>query len=419
MRFLHIADVHLDTPFAGRSQALRTRLRDAALEALERCVSAAIDEKVHAVLIAGDLLDGAHLSFRTERHLLTQLKRLDDAGIQVVYATGNHDPGDSARIRALAWPSCVTLIAAGDPVTVTIGGEGGAPAGHVVGAGYAGAQEHEDLAARLRPASGTGLPQVALLHTEVATTGEGADATASRPAAGPYAPSSVALMRRAGFDYWALGHVHAPREVSARPPIRYPGCLQGRQRGEAGPRGGLLVDLADPRIPVIEFREFAPVRWERLEVSGLRAEASLEAVLGAVEAAWGPERDASSQVVAVELAGPCPMWRQLRDPAERDAMADAIAERLGAIDVELRTDRVGPPVRAEDHLERPDVLGAVLQLVREVTAGRDRIGLRQEDLAGFDAGRDGTVERYLARLLRGAAEEAVELMLDGDPEADG
>jgi DNA repair exonuclease SbcCD nuclease subunit len=63
MRFLHIADVHLDTPFAGRSDDVRRRLREASREALRRALSCAIAERVHAVLMAGDLFDG-------ERHVL-------------------------------------------------------------------------------------------------------------------------------------------------------------------------------------------------------------------------------------------------------------------------------------------------------------------------------------------------------------
>src|SRR5690606_17712379 len=121
MRFLHLADVHLDTPFAGRSDAVRRRLREASREALARAVGCAIAEGVHAVLIAGDLFDGDRLSFRTERFLLDELRRLDEAGIPVVYATGNHDPGrDAYRTRPLAWPANVHVVADGAPRTLTI-----------------------------------------------------------------------------------------------------------------------------------------------------------------------------------------------------------------------------------------------------------------------------------------------------------
>ena len=48
MRFVHVADVHLDTSFTGRSTSVRQRLRDASREAFERSVDLAISEDVHA-----------------------------------------------------------------------------------------------------------------------------------------------------------------------------------------------------------------------------------------------------------------------------------------------------------------------------------------------------------------------------------
>ena len=99
MRFLHVADVHLDTSFSGRSEAVRRRLRDASREAFRNAVDLAIREDVHAFLIAGDLFDGERLSFQTERFLLEQTERLGDHGITVVYATGNHDPGGVSHPR--------------------------------------------------------------------------------------------------------------------------------------------------------------------------------------------------------------------------------------------------------------------------------------------------------------------------------
>ena len=51
MRFLHLADVHLDTPFAGRSDEVRRRLQEASREALRNAVSRALAERVHAVLL--------------------------------------------------------------------------------------------------------------------------------------------------------------------------------------------------------------------------------------------------------------------------------------------------------------------------------------------------------------------------------
>ncbi len=145
MRFIHIADVHLDTAFAGRSDGMRNRLRHAAREAFARCVDTAVGEQVDAVLIAGDLFDGGSLSFESERFLLTQLGRLSEVDIQVVYATGNHDPGQGLRANGLDWPGNVTVIPGPDPVTVPVKGRAEDIVGHVTGAGHADARETADL----------------------------------------------------------------------------------------------------------------------------------------------------------------------------------------------------------------------------------------------------------------------------------
>ncbi len=93
MRFIHAADLHLDTAFVARSEEVRTRLRQASRDALRRLVDLALSEEVDAVLLAGDLFDGDRISFQTERLLAAEVSRLAEASIPVVYATGNHDPG--------------------------------------------------------------------------------------------------------------------------------------------------------------------------------------------------------------------------------------------------------------------------------------------------------------------------------------
>lgn len=411
VRLLHIADVHLDTPFAGRSEAMRQRLRRATLEALDRCVATALEEEVDALLIAGDLFDGAYLSFETERFLLAQLRRLAKDGIQIVYATGNHDPAEGTRAGHLDWPETMTVMPGGSPAVVAITGRAGDTVGYVTGAGHATTRETADLSLRLRPVPDTDLPQAALLHTRASSAANGEPHHA-------YAPSSLANLRAAGFHYWALGHIHLRQELSGDPPVHYCGSLQGRGPGETGAKGGLMVNLDDPAHPVVEFREFAPVRWEKLRVSGLEEARTLDDVVGVVTRAWAAARDAdpgagdTEWVLSAQLEGPSPMWQQLRDRAELDTIADEVGHRLGIVGAEVRAARVHPRVRVQDHLERRDVLGTTLQLARTVIAGGETLGLAEADLAGFEPQSDGTLAAYLQRLLEGGGEEIMVRMLD-------
>ena len=272
MRLLHIADVHLDTPFTSRSEAMRQRLRRATLEALDRCVTTALAEEGDALLIAGDLFDGAYLSFETERFLLAQMGRLAEEDIQVVYATGNHDPGEGTRAGHLDWPGTVTAIRDGSPVVVPIAGSAGDTVGYVTGAGHATAREPGDLSAALRPVPDTGLPQAALLHTQVSSAGAGGVHHA-------YAPSSLPNLRAAGFHYWALGHVHLRQELSGDPPVLYSGSLQGRGPGETGPKGGLLVDLDLDLIATSERLWGTHACVPQLAITEVIRDAELKAIL--------------------------------------------------------------------------------------------------------------------------------------------
>ena len=61
MKFIHTADIHLDSPLTGLAayrDAPTEMLRTATRDAFRNLVAAAIDEAVDFVIIAGDLYDG-------------------------------------------------------------------------------------------------------------------------------------------------------------------------------------------------------------------------------------------------------------------------------------------------------------------------------------------------------------------------
>ena len=412
MRLIHIADVHLDSAFATRRGEARRRLRQATFDAFRRCVELALAEQVDALLVAGDLFDGERLSFATEFRLLAEMRRLGTEGIQVVYAAGNHDPGCAAAGRALAWPENVTVAAGDRPVAVAVTDRSGRTVGHVAAIGHAHASVTDDLSVRLAPVGGSELPQAALLHTQVRSS-------AGSAGHHPYAPSALERLRGAGFDYWALGHVHQREELCADPPVHYPGSPQGRGRRETGPRGALLVDLSVRGQPTVEFRELAPIRWELLESPDLASAGSVEELAADLETAWRRARakdrggTGTEWIAAATLAGPSPLWRELADPDERAALADEVANRIGALGCEIDASGVHPPASVEDHAGRQDVLGAALGLAGRVRAGREQLDIAEGELAGFDRSRDGTVGQYVGRLLEGAEEELLVRMLVG------
>lgn len=94
IKLIHTADVHLDSPLqtlALRDPDLREKVQCASRNAFTRIVEQAIEQQVAAILIAGDLFDGAARSAKTAAFLLAELTRLNQAGIRVFYIKGNHD----------------------------------------------------------------------------------------------------------------------------------------------------------------------------------------------------------------------------------------------------------------------------------------------------------------------------------------
>jgi DNA repair protein SbcD/Mre11 len=399
MRFLHLADLHLDTSFATRSQTLAGRLRSATREALSRAVDRALAEEVDAVLIAGDLFDGDRLSFRTERFLLESLARLTTHGIAVVYATGNHDPGGTAGPASrIPWPTGVHLLSGPEAQRIPIVREG-RRVGWVTGAGHDSPRVDQDLS-RGFPRPDGELPEVGLLHTQV---------VGSRGAENHdrYAPSELTRLQASGFDYWALGHIHQPQALSTDPAIHYPGNLQGRHPGEAGPRGGLLVDVERGRPATVRFVELAPVRWESLEIGDLEAVTHPGAAVEKIRRAWDalrkeePGLPGTEWVARLELAGPSPLFAELRDEQNRRDLSRDVQATLDLLEVEVRTARVLPMLDPASHRDRPDVVGASLRLMERIRTGEEpdaaeALGISAEDLAGAS---QGSLDDYLRRLL--------------------
>jgi len=413
MRFVHVADVHLDTSFAGRSQVVRRRLRDASREALRRAVDLAIREDVNAFLIAGDLFDGDRLSFQTERFLLEQMGRLGDHDITVVYATGNHDPGaPDTGPRPLPWPANVRVASDATPQRILVTDDVGEPVGYVTAVGHASVRESRDLS-RLLPRPAGELPEVALLHTQVHSSLGARDHNA-------YAPSELTFLLRSGYDYWALGHVHVRQELAVDPPVWYPGSSQGRTHTDTGERGALLVDLSDRDAPAVSFRSLAPVRWETITVDHLDGARSLDELERQVEAAWrstreaDPGRNGVEWMVRVVLQGPCPLWQELRVEENVDFMASQIGTALGVLDVVLLTDAVHPVVPIEEHRARTDVLGEALRLSEAIRRGEEQLtGLSASTLAHIPSD-DASLRAYVQALLEGSGGELAARLLEQD-----
>lgn len=254
-RFLHVADVHLDSPLAKLrkvDEVAATRLQNASRRAFQNVVQAAVEHQVAAVVIAGDLFDGPVKDVGAGLWVDSQFKRLAREGIVVVLIRGNHDALSNAR-RVIRWADNVHELPADAPATVALEKVGLAFHGQSFGS----RMETADLAANY-PAARMGCFNVGLLHTSLAGS----------PQHDTYAPTSVATLESKGYDYWALGHIHVRSEqsLSQQCYVGYSGNTQGRHNREPGAKGCQLVSLVDGRIDRLDFIPTDSLRWHELSL---------------------------------------------------------------------------------------------------------------------------------------------------------
>jgi DNA repair exonuclease SbcCD nuclease subunit len=106
MKFIHAADIHLDSPLTGLSayeDAPVEMLRMATHDAFTNLVTEAIDQQVDFMVIAGDLYDGTWKNHGTGIYFCKQMGRLQKAGIPVYVLYGNHD-AESEMTKKLLLP---------------------------------------------------------------------------------------------------------------------------------------------------------------------------------------------------------------------------------------------------------------------------------------------------------------------------
>lgn len=236
-RFLHAADLHLDSRFAGLShlpQDIRSYLRESTFAALGRLVGVAILQKVDFVVISGDVYDVSEASLQGQLRFREALEELGRHGIQVFLIHGNHDPLDGPRLSS-APPAHVTVFGGSEPEHVTARRrEDGREVAVVSGISYPTSKVTENTALRFSRQPGSSLFHIALLHGNV--DGDLQHET--------YSPCTRKDLIGRGYDYWALGHIHKRSILHEHPPIVYPGNIQGRSIKETGPKGCYTVDVS-------------------------------------------------------------------------------------------------------------------------------------------------------------------------------
>ncbi len=117
IKFIHCADLHLDSPFQGlttKEPSLADRFKHSTNEAFVKIIDICLSENVNFLTVGGDTFDGVDRSLKAQILLRDQFERLHKANIAVIIVAGNHDPL-SDWLTEIRFPKNVHLLA-GDKV---------------------------------------------------------------------------------------------------------------------------------------------------------------------------------------------------------------------------------------------------------------------------------------------------------------
>ena len=362
-RFVHAADLHLDSPFVGMKASapenVTKALHSATFKAYEKIVELCISERVDALLVAGDVYDSADRSLRAQRRFVEGLERLHTAGIRSFVCHGNHDPLDGWEAQLNYPPSCTRFGATFESVPVFKDDPNRAI---VVGISY----PTRDVTQNLVQLLGRVDPDplfVGLMHANVG----------NNLGHGPYAPCSLDDLVQSGIDYWALGHVHTRQVLNEQSPtVVYPGNSQGRHPNETGARGVYFAEVNDGGNTCLHFRAVDTIRWERLNLDISHCETDqhlIDSLHQQVEDALDGA-DGRSVVLRVTLSGQGSLYSSLRQPNFiedlRADLNDAWAGRSPFAWCERIEDETASPFNRQERLQGSDFLAEVLKTADQV-----------------------------------------------------
>jgi len=356
VRFLHTADIHLDSPLKGleaHEDAPVEEIRGATRRAFDNCIDLAIEEEVDFILIVGDLYDVDWKDYNTGLFFAGRMGKLNRAGIAVFIVAGNHDAVNQIT-KTMPLPDNVTFFSAKKPLSIRLD-----HLGFILhGQSYPSRAVTDNLALQY-PQYESGSFNIGLLHTSL-TGREGHE---------DYAPCTLDDLKSKGYDYWALGHVHKREIVADDPWIVFPGNIQGRHIRETGAKGATLVTVEDGRITDVQEYELDVLRWATCSVD-MSLCATTNDIHEAVRQAFEQElAKASGKPLALRLilTGQCSVHTQLQErSAQWTEEFRGIGAGLGDVWLEKVKFRTTPAVSLAEIAEADTSLTNLLQAIQEL-----------------------------------------------------
>ncbi len=249
MKFVHMADMHFDTPFANLSSKndFGKKRRLDQRQILKKIINYIKENKINYFFISGDLYENEYIRKTTIEYINDLFKEIPETKIFIT--PGNHDPYlKNSMYNNFKWSENVKIFTSKIEKVET-------PEADIYGVGF------DDFYCPCLNVENINIEnknKINILITHGALN-------ASDKLQLQYNPMNKNNLNKLGFDYLALGHIHKPdynTEQNQR--IVYPGSTIAMGFDELGEHGFIMGNLEKEKIE-IEFIKADDKEFKELE----------------------------------------------------------------------------------------------------------------------------------------------------------
>ena len=232
MRFIHMADVHFDSPFtvlASRNNLANIR-RLEQREAFKKTIEYIKVEKIPFLFISGDLYEQEYIRESTIEYINNLFKTIPETRIFI--SPGNHDPFlSNSFYNTFNWNKNVTIFNSEIKIIETEEAD-------IYGFGFT---DFYCENSRIEEIKLKNKNKINILITHGALD-------ASKTLDMQYNPLNSNKLKEIGFDYIALGHIHKANYENNKNNFIYPGSLISFGFDELGEHGFLDIKINKNKI---------------------------------------------------------------------------------------------------------------------------------------------------------------------------